>query len=198
MIQNENAAEVPDPSIPLEQRRSERVRLPLELRWESLSGRHAARLYDLSSTGCYIEAPGQVQTGELVRFEVQSPTGRWLRLKGEVVHAQTHMGFALRFLDLSESQTCVIDELVEYARAVSVSTLPAPGHVVPHALVALDDGQPPCAVEMVGAPEPLLEVRAMSGVALLAAEILDERELAVGGVALVGPLAEAIDEVLSL
>ena len=126
MIQNENILELPDPSIPQEQRRSARVRLPLELRWEGLSGRHTARLYDLSGTGCYIEALGQVQVGELVRFEVQSPTGRWLRLKGNVVHAQTHMGFALRFLDLSESQECVIDELVEYARAVSVSESPVP------------------------------------------------------------------------
>ena len=126
MIENENILELPNPLVPPEQRRSERVRLPLELRWESLSGRHAARLYDLSSTGCYIEAPGQVQTGELVRFEVQSPTGRWLRLKGEVVHAQTHMGFALRFLGLSESQGCVVDELVEYARAASVTALLIP------------------------------------------------------------------------
>jgi len=118
---------MPDPSIPPELRLSDRVRLPLELRWGGLSGRHAARLYDLSSSGCYIEAPGRVHTGELVRFEVQSPTGRWLRLKGEVVHAQTHMGFALRFLDLSESQACVLDELVEYARAVSAPALPAPG-----------------------------------------------------------------------
>ena len=126
MIQNENILVLPDPLIPPEQRLSDRVRLPLELRWEGLSGRHTARLYDLSGTGCYIEAPGQVQVGELVRFEVQSPTGRWLRLKGEVVHAQTHMGFALRFLDLSESQECVIDELIEYARAVSISESPAP------------------------------------------------------------------------
>ena|SRR5215213_5525569 len=126
MIQNENILELPDPLIPPELRLSDRVRLPLELRWGGLSGRHTARLYDLSGSGCYIEAPGQVQTGEFIQFEVQSPTGRWLRLKGEVVHAQTHMGFALRFLDLSESQACVLDELVEYARAVSVPALPAP------------------------------------------------------------------------
>jgi hypothetical protein len=126
MIQNENTAETADPLTLPEQRRSDRVRLPLELRWESLSGRHAARLYDLSRTGCYVEAPGQVQTGEPVRIEVQSPTGRWLQFMGEVVHAQTHMGFALRFLDLSESQACVVDELVEYARAVSTSAPPAP------------------------------------------------------------------------
>jgi hypothetical protein len=125
MIQKENILELPDPPAPPERRLSERVRLPLELRWEGLSGRHSARLYDLSSSGCYVEAPGQVQTGELVRFEVQSPTGRWLRLEGEVVHAETHMGFALRFVDLSESQACVVEELVEYARAVSESAPPA-------------------------------------------------------------------------
>jgi hypothetical protein len=71
-----------------ERRLYERVRLPLEVRWEGLSGRHAARVYDLDLGGCYVETLGQVQAGERVRFEVQSPTGRWLGFRGEIVHAQ--------------------------------------------------------------------------------------------------------------
>ncbi len=61
-----------------DRRRYERVRIPLDARWEGLSGRHEARVYDLSLSGCYIESSGQVQVEERVRFELQSPSGRWL------------------------------------------------------------------------------------------------------------------------
>ncbi len=100
-----------------ERRRHERVRLPLEVRWEGLSGRHAARVYDLGLGGCYVETLGQVQAGERVRFEVQSPTGRWLGFRGEVVHAQPNMGFGLRLVDTTERQREVLEGLIEYARA---------------------------------------------------------------------------------
>ena len=56
-----------------ERRQNERVRFPPEVRWEGLSGRHAARVYDLSLSGCYIESLGQVQPRERVSFGIQSP-----------------------------------------------------------------------------------------------------------------------------
>ena len=45
-------------------RAHERLRLPLEAQWEGQSGRHEARVYDLSPGGCYIESIGQVTDGE--------------------------------------------------------------------------------------------------------------------------------------
>ena len=75
-----------------ERRVDERVRFPLEVRWKGLSGGCAARVYDISLSGCYIETLGDVQTGERVSFEIQSPTGRWLLFEGRVVHHQRNMG----------------------------------------------------------------------------------------------------------
>jgi hypothetical protein len=98
-----------------ERRLDERVRYPLEVRWEGLSGGHSARVYDLSLSGCYIESLGQVQPHEHIRFDIQSPTGRWLSLTGEVVHSQPHMGFGLRLLGLSELQRETLTELLDYA-----------------------------------------------------------------------------------
>ena len=109
-------------TTPADRRAHERFRLPMELRWEGLSGRHSARLYDLSLSGCYVETLGQVQAGEQIRFEVQSPAGGWVQLQGEVVHAQTHMGFGLHFLDLSEEQARAVAELIGHARAASGPT----------------------------------------------------------------------------
>ena len=96
-----------------------RVRFPLEMRWEGLSGRHTARVYDISLSGCYVETLGEVQQGERVRFELQSPTGRWLPFEGEVVHRQPNMGFGLRLAETSGPQNDTLAELIEYARSIS-------------------------------------------------------------------------------
>lgn len=112
----------PLPAGPQNRRRNERVRLTLEVRWEGLSGMHTARLYDISLSGCYIESPGTTQSGERTRFEVQSPTGRWLQFRGEVVHSQTYMGFGVRFLGLSELQRRTLALLIAYAHSISGPT----------------------------------------------------------------------------
>ena len=93
------------------------MRLPLELRWEGLSGRHVARVYDLALGGCYIETLGQVTQNEGIRFEIQLPTGRWMSLSGEVVHYQPNMGFAVRFTNLSEAERELLASLLDYAGA---------------------------------------------------------------------------------
>lgn len=102
-----------------ERRSQERVRLVLEARWEGLAGRHAARLSDLSSGGCFIESIGQVQLHERVRFEIQLPWGRWLPLQGEVVYCQPNFGFAIRLTELSEMQQRQFSALFGYAKAAA-------------------------------------------------------------------------------
>src|SRR5215212_9058799 len=99
-----------------ERRIEERVPLMLELRWESLSGRHPARISDMSLNGCYVETMGQVTVGELIRLEVQLPTGRWLPLIGEAVYHLPGMGFGLRFRRLTETQREVIASLLDYVK----------------------------------------------------------------------------------
>lgn len=100
----------------VEQRHHERIRFPLEVRWEGLSGKHQARIYDISLRGCYIESLGQVQLKEYIRFEIQSPTGRWLALQGEVVHCQPNIGFGVSLIDMSELQNNALAELIDYTR----------------------------------------------------------------------------------
>jgi hypothetical protein len=98
-----------------ERRNQERVPLVLEVRWHSLSGKHTARISDLSLSGCYIETMAQVSVDETIRFEVQLPTERWLPLVGEVVYHLPPMGFGVRFKLLTGMQREVIESLVDYA-----------------------------------------------------------------------------------
>jgi hypothetical protein len=118
--------QIPTPAAPPSRKGGEPIRLQLQLRWEGFSGRHAARLYALNRVGCFIETLGHVHNGEFIWFEVQSPTGRWVQLQGEVMRAHPRAGFMLRFLGLSERQACIVGELVDYARVVSAPSLEAP------------------------------------------------------------------------
>lgn len=99
-----------------ERRRDERIALPLEARCEMLSGKHAARLADLSFGGCFVESLAQVTVGEVVRFEIQLPTGRWLPLRGEVIYHQPHLGFGVRFVNLPELEREMLAQIIEYGR----------------------------------------------------------------------------------
>jgi hypothetical protein len=102
--------------MPDEQRREERVPLILDVRWEGLSGAYAARISDISLGGCYVESIGQVTVGEEVRFEVQLPTGRWMRLKGVVVHHLSHLGFGVEFTGLTMMERNLLTHVIDYAR----------------------------------------------------------------------------------
>ena len=99
-----------------ERRREERVSLMLDVRWENLSGKHTARISDLSLSGCYVETLGQVTVGEVVRFEVHLPTGRWMPLIGEVVYQLPAMGFGLQFRTMTRMQREVLASLLDYAK----------------------------------------------------------------------------------
>lgn len=101
-----------------DQRLHQRVRLPLEMRWEGISGRHTARVYDLSLSGCYVETLGHVTRDERIEFEIQLPTGRWLRLQGVVMHAQSGMGFGLRLDNETGPEREMLERLLEFAQVV--------------------------------------------------------------------------------
>jgi hypothetical protein len=87
-----------------ERRSSQRAPLLLEVRWESLSGKHSARATDISLSGCYIESIGQVTVGEKIHIEIQLPSGSWMPLQGEVVYRQDHLAFGLRFIGLTDQE----------------------------------------------------------------------------------------------
>jgi PilZ domain-containing protein len=97
-----------------DRRTYERVFLPLEARWMGQSGRHKARVSDISLGGCYIESLGDVTIGEIIRFEIQMPTEKWMPLHGEVAYQHPGMGFGVRFRALSELQRKLVESVIEY------------------------------------------------------------------------------------
>lgn len=99
-----------------ERRIAERVPLSLEVRWDGLSGKRSARISDISLTGCYVESLGQVTLGEEIHLEIQTPTGRWITVSGEVAHRDPNMGFGVRFTSLSDLEHNMLIHVIDYAR----------------------------------------------------------------------------------
>ena len=87
-----------------ERRREERSQVCLEAVWDGESGKHPARVTDLSEGGCYIDTLGGTQVGEILNLKLQLPGGEWLELAGEVAHQSPPLGFGLRFGNLSDEQ----------------------------------------------------------------------------------------------
>ena len=86
-------------------RRSEkRMEVCLDAVWDANSGKHSARVTDLSEGGCYIDTLGEAKAGEVLTVKLQLQGGDWLELTGEVAHEMPPMGFGVRFVNLNSDQ----------------------------------------------------------------------------------------------
>jgi hypothetical protein len=86
-------------------RRSEkRLEVCLDAVWDGNSGKHPARVTDLSEGGCYVDSLGDALIGEVLNIKLQLQNGEWLELSGEVAHHMPPMGFGVRFVNLSPEQ----------------------------------------------------------------------------------------------
>ncbi|HKP45624.1 MAG TPA: PilZ domain-containing protein [Pyrinomonadaceae bacterium] len=85
-----------------ERRRSPRVKVNLQARWEGVLAQQEATITDLSRTGCFVLTGGKVEPKELVRLEMEIPGGDPLVLWGEVVEAAYDIGFAVKFTSMTD------------------------------------------------------------------------------------------------
>ncbi|HET6852056.1 MAG TPA: PilZ domain-containing protein [Pyrinomonadaceae bacterium] len=98
--------------MPDERRSSERKRILLEAKWESVSRRHEARVDDVSLGGCFVNTYAQAEVDEDVNLEIQLPSGEWLPLRGKVASYQPGVGFGMSFTSLSEDEAAVLKQLL--------------------------------------------------------------------------------------
>jgi hypothetical protein len=98
-----------------ERRNSERKRVLLEARWESMSRKHEARVDDVSLGGCFVNTYGAVELDEPVSLQILLPEGVWLNLRGSVVTCQPGVGFGMSFTNLSDAEEVALKELIASA-----------------------------------------------------------------------------------
>jgi hypothetical protein len=95
-----------------ERREEERKTVSLEVRWEGGSGRHSARVSDLSLGGCYLDTLGQAEVDEVVGLEIKLPSGEWLPLRGTVAFHQPGLGFSICFTFLTDEEQYQLTQLI--------------------------------------------------------------------------------------
>ena len=87
-----------------ERRMNPRVKGPFEGYWDG-SGVQHGRVVDLSVSGCFIESVMLPTTGQVVMVSLAIGGGQ-INLPGEVVYAETNLGFAVRF---KEAPAAIVD-----------------------------------------------------------------------------------------
>lgn len=95
-----------------ERRSTERKRVLLEAKWDSMHRTHQARVDDVSLGGCFVNTYGQVELNEQVSLHILTPEGVWLNLRGTVVTYQPGVGFGVSFAKLSNEEEAVLKELI--------------------------------------------------------------------------------------
>ncbi len=87
------------------ERRSEaRLGVSLDIEWASGEEVRTGRLSDLSANGCFILARGEYTDGEVVRVYFPSSSGSRIELLGEIRNHVPDMGFAVKFVHLTDIQ----------------------------------------------------------------------------------------------
>ncbi|GEM_PF-1093493 len=99
-----------------DRRNDERVRLALEVRWQSASGIDTGRCGAISRRGCHVDTTASVQVGGRICVEIRLAAGNWLPLCGEVVNCQPGAGFSIRFEDLPATSREMLAHLIDYFR----------------------------------------------------------------------------------
>jgi hypothetical protein len=99
-----------------ERRAIQRYNASIDIEWEGLVGRKPGTISDMSVVGCFILCSGEVDDGENVKIFFPLTDGRRIQLWGEVVNHVFEIGFAVRFIELSEAQKDFLEVFVETLR----------------------------------------------------------------------------------
>jgi hypothetical protein len=96
-----------------ERREDKRASVSIQAWWEGQSGRHEARVSDLSMGGCFIDTLSKAELGEVIVFAIKRPDGKWLQLRGQVASVDEHVGFSLAFTYLTEDEQRALAPLIK-------------------------------------------------------------------------------------
>lgn len=99
-----------------ERRSLERFKVNIDVEWEGLVGRKNGTISDISTQGCFILCSGEVEDTETVKIFFPLTDGRRIEFWGEAVNHVYEIGFAIRFIDLSDAQKDFLEKFVDTLR----------------------------------------------------------------------------------
>jgi hypothetical protein len=92
-----------------ERRRAERVKANIKVSWEGVLEQKEGTIVDLSINGCFILTAHLVETGELIRLEMENSLVIW----GQVIYQIEEMGFALKFSAAMGEEAVQLGKLIQ-------------------------------------------------------------------------------------
>ena len=107
-----------------EQRAYVRTPVSLEAVWEEKPRIYTAHVSDISIGGCYVDTIVGATVGEVINSKIQTPTGSWIKLQGEIVHYKPRMGFGLRFLDIAAKDQSLLALMIDFVGGESPAQPP--------------------------------------------------------------------------
>ncbi len=99
-----------------DRRNHDRFQVNIEIEWEGLVGRKNGTISDISQIGCFVLSSGEVEDGESIKILFPLTDGRKIQFWGEVVNHVFEIGFAVRFIELSEAQKDFFEKFVDTLR----------------------------------------------------------------------------------
>jgi hypothetical protein len=95
-----------------ERRTAPRLQVNFPVRWEGVLTQQVGSITSISETGCFVLTGGKVQQKELIRLEIDFPTGPacfW----SEVVDEPYEIGFAERFTSADEAEKAMLHDTLK-------------------------------------------------------------------------------------
>ena len=105
-----------DRRLGTDRRAAERFQVNIDIEWEGLVGSKTGTISDISPHGCFILCSGEVEDGETVKLFFPLTDGRKIQLWGEVSNHVFEIGFAIKFIELSEAQAEFLEVFVDTLR----------------------------------------------------------------------------------
>jgi hypothetical protein len=99
-----------------DRRTLDRFKVNIETEWEGLAGRKSGTISDLSTVGCFVLCSGEVEDGEKLKIFFPLTDGRRIQLWGEVANHIYEIGFAMRFIELTDAQKDFLEVYVDTLR----------------------------------------------------------------------------------
>lgn len=99
-----------------DRRHKDRFKVSIEIEWEGSAGRKKGTINDLSTDGCFILCSGEVDDNERLKIYFPLTNGKAIQLWGEVVNHVQEIGFAMRFIKLTEAQKDFLETFVDTLR----------------------------------------------------------------------------------
>jgi hypothetical protein len=87
-----------------DRRNLDRFPVSIDIEWEGLVGRKTGTISDFSPVGCFVLSSGDVEDGENIKIFFPLTDGRKIQFWGEVVNHVVEIGFAFRFIELTDAQ----------------------------------------------------------------------------------------------